>query len=97
MDDSLPRRFFLEPVSAPQRQYEALRAVFVDGSPQKEAAARFGYAYDAFRQLVHQFRTGCAGATPPPFSAAAPAGGRRRPRPRRRPGPKPRPSPTSAP
>jgi hypothetical protein len=97
MDDSLPRRFFLEPASARHRQYEALRAVFVDGTPRKEAAARFGYAYDAFRQLVHQFRTGCAGGTPPPFSAPRPAGGHPRPRSRRRPGRRPRPSPTPAP
>jgi transposase len=34
---------------------------------QKEAADRFGYSYDAFRQLVHQFRQDCAAGTPPPF------------------------------
>lgn len=67
MDDTLCRRFFQEPASSPHRQYEALRAVFLDGLPQKEAAKRFGYAYDAFRQLVHQFRRGCAVGTPSPF------------------------------
>jgi Helix-turn-helix domain len=67
MDDTYCRRFFQEPTGPLQRQYEALRAVFLDGLSQKEAAGRFGYSYDAFRQLVHQFRHGCAAGTPPPF------------------------------
>jgi hypothetical protein len=68
MDDTLCQRFFNQPVCPAQRQYEALRAVFLDGLAQKAAAERFGYAYDAFRQLVHQFRQDCANSTPPPFS-----------------------------
>jgi len=36
-------RFFLEPVNALHRQYEALRAYFVDGLSSAEAARRFGY------------------------------------------------------
>ena len=40
----------------------------LDGLSQKDAALRFGYSYDAFRQLVHQFRQDCAAGTPPPFS-----------------------------
>jgi hypothetical protein len=67
MDDTPCRRFFLEPGSAPQRQYEALRAVFVEGDRQKDVAQRFGYDYGAFRQLVCQFRAGCGGGQPPPF------------------------------
>jgi hypothetical protein len=70
MDDIPCRRFFLEPSGPLQRQYETLRAVFVDGLSQKEAADRFGYSYDAFRQLVHQFRQGCAAGSPPPFSSS---------------------------
>src|SRR5438046_2647531 len=58
MDDTSCRRFFLEPSGPLQRQYEALRAVFIDGLSQKEVADRFGYSYDAFRQLIHQFRQG---------------------------------------
>ena len=68
MDDTLFTRFFLEPSSPRQRQYEALRAVFVEGSSQKEAAARFGYSYDAFRQLVHEFRQTFHDGQAPPFS-----------------------------
>ncbi len=49
-------RFFLEPTNAVHRQYEALRAYFVEGLPSAEAARRFGYTPGAFRVLCHQFR-----------------------------------------
>ena len=50
-------RQFLEPSNSTHRQYEALRAFFVDGLPSAQAAARFGYTPGSFRVLVHQFRT----------------------------------------
>jgi hypothetical protein len=62
------RDFFRLPSCTAQRQYEALRCVFVEGCSQKEAAQRFGYCYDSFRQLVRPFRCACQTATPPPFS-----------------------------
>ena len=68
MDDTLCQDFFNRPVCPMQRQYEALRAVFVESLSQKDAALRFGYSYDAFRQLVHQFRQNCVNGNPPPFS-----------------------------
>jgi hypothetical protein len=49
-------RVFLEPGNATHRQYEALRAYFVDGLPSHEAARRFGYTPGSFRVLCHQFR-----------------------------------------
>jgi transposase len=49
-------RFFLEPANSTHRQYEALRAYFVEGLPSREAAQRFGYTPGSFRTLVHQFR-----------------------------------------
>jgi hypothetical protein len=49
-------RVFLEPANATHRQYEALRAYFVDGLPSDQAARRFGYTPGSFRVLVHQFR-----------------------------------------
>jgi hypothetical protein len=52
---TLARRF-LEPSNTTHRQYEALRAFFVDRPPAAEAAARFGYTPASFRVLVHQFR-----------------------------------------
>jgi hypothetical protein len=51
-------RFFLEPAHVAQRQYEALRAFFVEGLSSAEAAARFGYSPGSFRVLVHRFRHG---------------------------------------
>jgi Transposase DDE domain len=49
-------RLFLDPTNATHRQYEALRAFFVDRLPSAEAARRFGYSPGSFRVLVHQFR-----------------------------------------
>jgi Transposase DDE domain len=49
-------RFFLEPSNAAHRQYEALRAFFVENLPSTEVARRFGYSPGSFRVLTHQFR-----------------------------------------
>jgi hypothetical protein len=49
-------RLFTVPANATQRQYEALRAYFVEGLSGVEAARRFGYTPGSFRVLVHQFR-----------------------------------------
>jgi len=54
--DSDIRRVFLEPANPTHRQYEALRAYFVDGVPSAETAARFGYTPGSFRVLCHGFR-----------------------------------------
>jgi len=48
--------FFLHPSNATHRQYEALRAYFVEGLSSKEAARRFGYTEGSFRVLAHAFR-----------------------------------------
>ena len=97
MDDTLCRRFFREPSGPLQRQYEALRAVFLDGLSQKEAAGHFGYSYDAFRQLIRQFRHGCAAGSPPPFFSSHAPGDPRPYRPGRRFGRSSRPLPTPEP
>jgi transposase len=47
---------FLEPSNATHRQYEALRAYFVEGLSSDEAAKRFGYTPGSFRVLCHDFR-----------------------------------------
>ena len=49
-------RFFREPASPAQRQYEALRAYFLEGSPSHQVAERFGYSPGSFRVLCHHFR-----------------------------------------
>jgi hypothetical protein len=48
--------FFAAPESPGQRQYEALRAFFVEQLPSAEVAQRFRYSPGAFRVLCHQFR-----------------------------------------
>jgi transposase len=50
------RRFFDEPAAPRQRQYEALRAYFLDQLSSTEAARRYGYTPGAFRVLCHAFR-----------------------------------------
>jgi len=49
-------RVFIEPSNSTHRQYEALRAYFIDGLPSTEVAARFGYSPGSFRVLCHQLR-----------------------------------------
>lgn len=49
-------RFFLEPEQPKQRQYEALRAYFVENLSAKDVAASFGYTPGAFHVLSHKFR-----------------------------------------
>ena len=46
----------MEPTNATHRQYEALRAYFIDKVPSKVAAERFGYTPGSFRVLCHHFR-----------------------------------------
>ena len=51
------KSFFIEPNNAVQRQYEALRAHFVDGLSQAEAAKKFGYTPGSYRVMLFKFRT----------------------------------------
>ncbi len=48
-------RFFLRPQLPAHRQYEALRAFYVDRLPAKTVAARFGYTVSAFNSLRRDF------------------------------------------
>ncbi|MFO7744452.1 MAG: transposase [Psychroflexus sp.] len=48
--------YFLTPTSTKQKQYEALRAYFVDELSATEAANKFGYTFRAFTSLVADFR-----------------------------------------
>jgi hypothetical protein len=47
---------FLTPQNATHRQYEALRAYFVEQLPGPAVARRFGYTNGSLHQLIHQFR-----------------------------------------
>ena len=51
-----PAQAFLTPSNATHRQYEALRAFFVDKLPSSQAAKRFGYTPGSFRVLVYEHR-----------------------------------------
>src|SRR3990172_5608926 len=48
-------RHFLEPANSTHRQYEALRAYYVEGLTSVQVAERFGYTPGSFRVLAHQF------------------------------------------
>jgi hypothetical protein len=50
-----PSTFFLQPALPKHRQYEALRAYFVQSLPSHEVARAFGYSPGAFRVLCHNF------------------------------------------
>jgi len=68
------QQIFLEPRSPKHRQYEALRAFFVDGRPSTEVARAFGYTPGSFHVMCHHFRR-----DPDPVFFLAPRSG---PRPR---------------
>jgi len=85
MDDTHCRRFFMDADTATyHRQYEALRAIFVDGLRQSEVADQFGYTHGSMRQLVHQFRAAIRSGSHPPFFRNQGSAGRRRPMPANR-------------
>jgi len=48
--------FFLSPEKPLHRQYEALRAYFVEKLPSEQVAERFGYSPGVFRVLCSEFR-----------------------------------------
>src|SRR5882757_823886 len=70
------RHFFAAPATARQRQYEALRAFYMDGLPSSEVARHFGYSAGAFRVLCHAFRHRAL----PEFFAATRPGRREQPK-----------------
>lgn len=49
-------QLFLTPQSTAHRQYEALRAYFVERICARDVARRFGYTVGSFHQLAHRFR-----------------------------------------
>lgn len=51
-----PQQTFLEPQNSTHRQYEALRAYFVDKIPSGETAKRFGYSVGSFRVMCCEFK-----------------------------------------
>jgi hypothetical protein len=69
MEGCRDRQFFLEPQQTFHRQYEALRAVFVEDQPLEQVAERFGYTISTLRSMASRFRADRrCGVTPPFFS-----------------------------
>jgi len=64
-----PQTFFLQPALPRHRQYEALRAYFVEGRSSQEVARAFGYSPGAFRVLCYDF---CHNPQPAFFLATRP-------------------------
>jgi len=52
-----PYYYFAHPQSPGQKQYEALRAFYVDRLPAKVVAEKFGYTLASFNALRHKFKT----------------------------------------
>jgi hypothetical protein len=75
MDGSHTRQFFLEPERTFQRQYEALRAIFVDDVPLERVAERFGYKPSTLRSLASRLRADYRRGVATPFFSPTAADG----------------------
>lgn len=51
-----PKIFFQTPKSPTQKQYEALRAFFVENKPAKDVASKYGYTASSFYSLTRDFK-----------------------------------------
>ena len=67
MDDLRCRQFFLKPAETSHRQYEAMRAFFVEGRELKEIAQQFGYRESSLCVMVSNFRSQVKAHDLPPF------------------------------
>ena len=74
MDDTGCRGFFLEPVATYHRQYEALRAFFIEGRRLHDIAQQFGYRETSLRSMVCRFRAQVQAGDVPPFLGNHPWG-----------------------
>ena len=70
------RRFFARPTHPRHRQYEALRAYFLEARPSPAVARAFGYTSGSFRVLCHTFRRD----PEPQFFASPPPGPQTQPK-----------------
>jgi hypothetical protein len=55
-DDERYRQFFLNPTETSQRQYEAIRAFFIEKRRVQEIAQQFGYQESSLRSMISRFR-----------------------------------------
>ena len=56
MEVITPKKYFKNPVTTSQKQYEALRAFFIDNISAQEITNKFGYTVNAFYSLVKEFK-----------------------------------------
>jgi len=75
MEGCRDSQFFLEPQQTFHRQYEAFRAVFVEGQPLESVAVRFGYKISTLQSMVSRFRADRRSGVTPPFFARTAADG----------------------
>ena len=71
---TLARRF-LEPANSTHRQYEALRALFVDDEPLERVAERFDYKPSTLRSMASRLRADYRRGVATPFFSPTAAGG----------------------
>jgi hypothetical protein len=76
VDDTRYLDYFLQPSATFQRQYEALRAYFVERRPLDQIAPQFGLTYNSLRSLVRDFRADRREGIEPPFSRYPASGDR---------------------
>ena len=62
------KSYFVQPIEAAHRRYEAIRAVVVDEQPMRDVADRFGVSYGTVRNWASEFRRQRDAGEPPPFS-----------------------------
>lgn len=62
------KTYFMQPVEAAQRRYEALRCVFVEEQTMKQVAQRYDLSYGTVRNWVSEFSRAQAAGQSPPFS-----------------------------
>jgi hypothetical protein len=74
MNDTGCRGFFLEPVATSHRQYEALRAFFIEGRCLQDIAQQFGSRATSLRSMVCRFRAQVHAGEVPPFLRNRPWG-----------------------
>ena len=77
MDYTRCREFFLDPKETYHRQYEALRAYFVEGRQLSEIAQQFGYQESSLSVMSSNFRNQVKANNLRPFLFDRRSGGRK--------------------
>lgn len=68
MNEGPCKDYFIHPVEASHRRYEALRSVFVEELPMLDVAQRYGISYGTVRNWASEFCGQQDAGQSPPFS-----------------------------